>query len=618
MAFFNLKQKQTLRLLQVLCFILIAFLISWNLYHWSPVSRNRIRLKLPYSYEETVERKGNSSLGEIDWYPCIPTTENVECGSISCFRKDYLNPEAGYASIALAIYRAKKHPRKGSVFLNPGGPGGPGTHLTLHTGSSFAKLIGDDWDLVGFDPRGTGKTRPETRCFGSNVEYDAFFANTVIEQGITVSSIANLSDPQIYEELVPQYQQFLALKKGQAELCRQNMGDELSFMSTTTVVRDMDYISKVLETADTKINYWGESYGSIIGAYLVNMMPERAWVRCYRCWSNEPTHKWPTNWLANAEKTYEIFLKDCSKAGPSVCPLTQYKDEPWQNIEQRFEAFFDATAKEPIPVLSGHRPGILTSGAARGLLEIYLYNPQRWPEAANVYSAAFAGNATLLYNLLVPPLPSSTLSNQNQPTRDLHRQAISCLDSPPPKSPTDYPTPEDLARIGVHNLQEVSRHFGVSLGVSEADGGCQFWPVTAPERFSGPWGSGVELQRKMVIISNTADPVTPLTSGLLLNSLMPESSTMIIQDGPGHCSNGLPSLCTAKLVQAYFSGTSNSDLIPQNGTVCTVDVSTFPQPDDEADRKWRMMSQEDRALIQALKDIRRGAVGGSGRVDSGG
>lgn len=95
--------------------------------------------------------------------------------------------------------------------------------------------------------------RPETRCFGSNVEYDAFFANTVIEQGITVSSIANLSDPHIYEELIPQYQQFLALKKGQAELCRQNMGEELSFMSTTTVVRDMDYISKVLETADTKM-----------------------------------------------------------------------------------------------------------------------------------------------------------------------------------------------------------------------------------------------------------------------------------------------------------------------------------------------------------------------------
>lgn len=86
-----------------------------------------------------------------------------------------------------------------------------------------------------------------------------------------------------------------------------------------------------------------------------------------------------------------------------------------------------------------------------------------------------------------------------------------------------------------------------------------------------------------------------------------------------HCSNGLPSLCTAKLVQAYFNGSrgSNPNLpqrldpdpdrgVPQNGTLCVPDVSTFPQPGDEADRKWSMMREEDRELLRALRNIRRG------------
>lgn len=74
--------------------------------------------------------------GNFHWQECIPSVENVECGSIVsvkscriqimysdfCFRvpKDYFNPDAGVATIALAKYKAKKSPRKGSVFVNPG------------------------------------------------------------------------------------------------------------------------------------------------------------------------------------------------------------------------------------------------------------------------------------------------------------------------------------------------------------------------------------------------------------------------------------------------------------------------------------------------------------------
>lgn len=89
--------------------------------------------------------------------------------------------------------------------------------------------------------------RPAVRCFPDSVSQQLFIANTVIEQAITVSSIANLSSEALREQLIDQYRQFLALKKSQADLCKKNMGDELKYMGTATVVRDIDFMSKIFD-----------------------------------------------------------------------------------------------------------------------------------------------------------------------------------------------------------------------------------------------------------------------------------------------------------------------------------------------------------------------------------
>jgi hypothetical protein len=55
------------------------------------------------------------------------------------------------------------------------------------------------------------------------------------------------------------------------------------------------------------------------------------------------------------------------QAGPDLCPLTEYKGENWENIEERLEDLFDNLAEHPMIVPHGsYRPGFLTSGAARG------------------------------------------------------------------------------------------------------------------------------------------------------------------------------------------------------------------------------------------------------------
>ncbi|KAJ7687836.1 Alpha/Beta hydrolase protein [Mycena rosella] len=541
-----------------------------------------------------------SGVGSVTWSPSSECAPGTECGSV-IVPKDYFDANAGTASIAIARLKATKSPKKGTVFMNPGGPGGSGTRLATQ---QFADIIGHDWDLLGFDPRGINKTTPQVKCFDSHTDYHFFVANTVLQQGFTVGSSSNLSDPALEAQLVEQSREFLALKKSQAKLCAKNMGDELKYMGTATVVRDMDFMSKIFDGEDGKINFWGGSYGSILGAYLVNMLPDRAGfvvidgIADPVNWSTEPSHKWPINWLASTEKTYRFYLEACSHAGPEACPLTQYQDEPFEEIEARIESFFDRLAVTPLPVPFAFRPGFLTSGAARALLLMYLERPPQWADSATALAEAMAGNGTLLFNKLATPPPAST------PSYDLVRLGVTCIDSPPPESSADMPTAEDLAAEFLKTMREVSPHFGASVSVGEPDGGCQYWKFSGPERFTGPWNATLEWP--MLIVSNTMDPITPIESGLRINSLMPDSTHLIIQDGPGHCSTAIPTLCTTKLIRDYYAGT-----LPENGTMCETAYDFFPDPSG-ADRPIFGLDVEDKRLLESaqavaelLRDVRR-------------
>ncbi|KAJ7463036.1 hypothetical protein FB451DRAFT_1266699 [Mycena latifolia] len=541
-------------------------------------------------------------IGTMTWSPSSECNPGTECGSV-IVPKDYFDPSTGTASIAIARFKATKFPKKGTVFLNPGGPGGSGTRLA---NQDLARTIGEDWDLLGFDPRGINKTSPQVKCFDSASDFNFFVANTVLQQGFTVKSSSNLSDPALAAQLVEQSREFLALKKSQAELCAKNMGNELRYMGTANVVRDMDFMSKIFDGEDAKINYWGASYGSILGAYLVNMLPDRAGfvvidgIADPVNWSTEPSHKWPANWLASTEKTYRFYLETCSHAGPEACPLAEYQDEPYEDIGARIEAFFDRLVVAPLPVSFAFRPGFLSSGAARALLLMYLERPPQWADSALAFAQAMAGNGTMLFDKLATPRAETT------PSYDLVRLGVTCMDSPPPASPAEVPTAEDLAAEFLRTMREVSPHFGASVSVGEPDGGCQYWPVRGPERFAGPWNATLEWP--MLIVSNTMDPITPIQSGLRINSLMGSSTRIIIQDGPGHCSTATPTLCTTKLVRGYYAG-----ILPENGTTCDTSYDFFPGPSTDAASALLGLDAEDRKLLasaravgELLQDLRRG------------
>ena len=71
---------------------------------------------------------------------------------------DYANPQGDELAIALlkvsANISTSDPAYRGPVLINPGGPGGSGVDLALSLGSLAQSLIGAEYDIIGFDPRG--------------------------------------------------------------------------------------------------------------------------------------------------------------------------------------------------------------------------------------------------------------------------------------------------------------------------------------------------------------------------------------------------------------------------------------------------------------------------------
>jgi hypothetical protein len=80
------------------------------------------------------------------------------------------------------------------------------------------------------------------------------YANTVFEQGYTVPNPENISDPLNRISLTSQARQFLAIKEAQVQLCDENMdAEDLKYMGTATVVRDMSFMTEVLDGKGAKV-----------------------------------------------------------------------------------------------------------------------------------------------------------------------------------------------------------------------------------------------------------------------------------------------------------------------------------------------------------------------------
>ena len=151
--------------------------------------------------------------------------------------------------LAVAKRPATSAKRLGSLIINPGGPGGSGVGYV----GDFNAAGLERYDIVGWDPRGVGRSTPVT-CFG-RADLDRYF-----------SMDSSPDDASEWQARIDEQ-----IKFGQS--CLRRSGALLEHISTMETVRDLDLLRGLV--GDSKINYFGSSYGTRIGALYAEMFPQR-------------------------------------------------------------------------------------------------------------------------------------------------------------------------------------------------------------------------------------------------------------------------------------------------------------------------------------------------------
>ena len=190
---------------------------------------------------------------KLGWYPCYG---NAECATAR-LPLDYDKPQGATTLVAVLRVRAKdqKH-RIGSLFVNPGGPGGSATALAQAAPNFLSADVLAHFDVVGIDPRGTNFS-DQVACFPSNAQ-----------QGKVLSGL-NVAFPFTKA----QEQAAVSSSRGLGKACA-TTGEPLSAaMSTAEVARDMDVIRRGV--GDKRLSYLGFSYGSYLGQVYANLFPDR-------------------------------------------------------------------------------------------------------------------------------------------------------------------------------------------------------------------------------------------------------------------------------------------------------------------------------------------------------
>ncbi|KZW01575.1 alpha/beta-hydrolase [Exidia glandulosa HHB12029] len=495
----------------------------------------------------------------FDWYALTPS-DNISwtpCfGDQQCARLnlplDYSKPAGPKTQIALQMLPATdKANYQGTVIINPGGPGGSGTLFALEAGAALAQFFGPTYDILGFDPRGTGATTPLAQCFDTPEESDAWLL-----QEIPVLRVEDGSIPlcRARDEVLSS---LCAAKLGGTG--REDVNGSAEewgpgrFMDTASVATDM--LNIVEKLGQDKLHYYGVSYGTLLGQYFAAIYPHKVGRMILDgvvdgvAWQTSGDFKS----IKDADRVMDVFFTNCARAGADKCPISEKTPHA---VAQRVDRILANVRAEPIPLPnSASGPAVVTEDAALSIIFPQLYSPlYGFPLIATVLRAIETRDIAFLSQL------SFFSSNVGVPPwlqKHEALPAIDCIDYPPLSDSLR----DDRALIG--DLVALSRWAGPFT--SRLRIVCGAWKIRAKARYTGPVSAHLDVP--VLVTSNSIDPVTPLSSARAVVSRF-KGMRLLIQDTVGHSTFGSLSSCVALAMSAYMiNGT-----LPPVGTVCKPDL----------------------------------------------
>jgi len=419
--------------------------------------------------------------GTLSWGACPEgvAAPGLECSTLDV-PLDYRAP--GGRTIDVAVSRlgsTNKDKRRGVLLTNTGGPGGAGlTFPTVLRQLGLPQEVLDSYDVIGFDPRGVGRSTPVT-C---DRDAEQGFSN-IPPYARNAADVANRAK----EAAV------IAKQCGSSE-----SASVLPHITTANTARDMDRIREAL--GESKVSYFGISYGTYLGSVYTTLFPRRS----DRFLIDSATG--PGGWDAEFSRMFGQGVED---RFPDFAKFAAARPEYGlgRTPEQVTAKYFELAGRlDATP-----RPDGVDGKLFRQLTFSQLYYDSALPALAEIWRVLDTGSP-------LPESPAVPPDLGNQQDSQLH---VICNDSDWPEAAGTYQRNVAVDRI---------RHpmFGAAAANITP---CAFWPsepVEPPVKITDHGPSNV------LIVQNLRDPATPLAGARKLRQAFGDRARMVTADQGGH------------------------------------------------------------------------------------
>ena len=460
----------------------------------------------------------------LDWSPC----SGVGSGSFDCTTVtaplDWNDPSVGTIDLAVIRRAATNGDAIGSLLTNPGGPGASGYDLIAKSASyAVGSALSDAYDVIGFDPRGVGRSTA-VRCF-DGAQMDSYLFDIPRSMRGTDAWRTELT----------------GRNKAFAAACDANSGGILPYITTDNAARDMDLLRAVL--GDAKLNYLGYSYGTFLGATYAKLFPERVG-RLVLDGAIDPSVSGldvGTTQAIGFESALRAYMADCL-AGSS-CPFSGTTDQAMAGLATLL-ANVDA---RPLKASDGR---LLGADSLMTAIVAALYSQDSWSFLTSALSDALSGKADTAFRLTDFYYARDGAGMYSDNSTEAFR-AYNCMDYPVDTSQADK---DAATALIAQKAPTIAPYWD---GVDP----CETWPYPPTgvrERITADGAAPI------VVVGTTNDPATPYAWSVSLAQQL-SSGVLVTREGEGHTGYNKGNSCVDAAVEDYLlDGT-----VPQNRLTCS-------------------------------------------------
>lgn len=445
-----------------------------------------------------------------------------ECGDFECASikapLDYSQPNG--RSIRLAMLKREADngaDRLGSLFINPGGPGVSGIEYAKLAEFLFREPVLENYDIIGWDPRGVGQST-------------AISCLTNEQTDVLLKTDGTPDDAAEVRRLI-------GLNAAFTRGCERDDSRLIPALGTFDSARDIDLLRS--SVAEPRLNYFGASYGTELGAVYAELFPARVG-RMVLDAALDPaisSGQLSRGQLRGFSEATRAFIEDCiGRDGCAIGPTVAEAEDQLTQLLAEIDA---------APLSTDSDRPLTESLATLGMIAAMYSESSGWPTLRLGLAQAFDGDGTVLLSLADAyserNADGTYASNVNSAF-----PAISCTDRP--ESSTVR-----AVRASVDDFEKISPIFGRTF--AWAGMSCRNWPVDQGEFPTSVTAKGAD---PILVIGTTRDPATPYEWSVSLAKSL-HKGILISRDGDGHTGYNAGNECVDTAVDGYLVGGNAPD-----------------------------------------------------------